>query len=106
MYVVVVVVVLGTVAAKGVAHRVVGGRNGVHNAFIHKSLQGAVNSYAVKFFACLFFNIAMCQRIVAGHKKRQDFFAAIGNTQVLAAQKVRNSLFRCFYCCSVHDRQW
>lgn len=79
MHMIVVVAVLGTIAAKRIQHRVIGSGNGVYNAFFYKGLQGAVNGNTVKFFARFLFNIAMRQRILLLHEKRQYFFPAIGD---------------------------
>src|SRR5687767_9838852 len=78
MYMIVVMMVFVAIAAQGIAHRIIGSRYGMHNAFFLKCLQGAVNGYPVELFTGFFFNITMGQRIVAAHKKGQYFFAAVG----------------------------
>ena len=61
---IIVVMALLTVFTKRITYRVIGGRNGMNDAFLNECLQGAVNGYPLKFLTCLDFNISVRQGIV------------------------------------------
>ena len=85
MHMVVVVVPLAAfILAERIAHRVIGGGNGMYNAFVDKSLQRAVNGHPVEFLAGPFFNIAVRQRTGMRQEKFQYARPAARNAQLVA----------------------
>src|SRR5688572_15945136 len=63
MHMIVVVMVFAAVFTQGIQYSVISSGYSMYNTFFYKRLQGAVYGNTVKFFACLFFNIGMCQCI-------------------------------------------
>lgn len=84
MYMVIVVVAgFAMVFAKSITNGIIVGGYGMYQALIYKNLQGAVNGYPVHFVANRFFYSTMVKGTCMVNKKAENFFPAVGHTQVV-----------------------
>lgn len=97
MHMVVVVVALAAgFFAQGIHNGIVGRGYGMDDAFIYKSLQGAVNGNPVKIFAAQPFNISMRKCFRIARKHFQYLQPVIGNAKLVVFQYVNNCFFHLY----------
>ena len=70
--------------AEGITDRIISSWNGVNDPLIQERLQGAIDCYAIKFFARFLFNVGVCKCPVALQKQFENFFPAAGYTELIS----------------------
>jgi len=65
----------------------------MNKAFFQEGLQGAIDSDPVEFFACAFFNVAVCECAFLLQEKLKDLFPAAGDAELIAFEYIFNFIF-------------